>query len=237
MKNSIEKLKSFANSSYNSAEEKDFMEDTMSSYYDEKLKKKYAEKLALEHGISKPTNSDEPHKPSFNWFRILIIISILMALAVAGFFLNKLNQTDANFQVADNIDAYYTEIDFNTRGELTVEEKLNDLATYYDQKDFTKIATLYKTLDLNTVDGKYLHAIAVSLVNNDQLEEAKNVWGILLETEETRFTYHNVARWFLGRAIIESGNNIEDGKAYLLEVSSNSKHYEQAQKLLSEVND
>jgi len=205
MKNLQQKLESFANSSYSSNEEEKFVDDTIAKYYDEKLRQEYARVLEVEHGITR-LNSESSNSVKSKRYsmlgKVLISLLVLAFLLAAAFFLNKMNEkSSTNYQVADNLDPYYTEIDFNTRGAVTDAAKLVDLVAFYDSKDFNSVSGIYKSLESLDIGGNYLHAIAVSLAKNDELDEAIKVWNSLLETEESKFTYHNVARWFMGRAM------------------------------------
>jgi len=228
-----QKMESSANSSYNSEDEKAFMEDTMAKYYDEKLRRQYATVLQMEHKVVKEVESNTITTNKNSTMRILIIIGSILALAAAVYFVNTINQEPTqNYQVASNIDPYYTDIDFSQRGAITEAAKLVEIVNFYEEKDFAQVSAVYGTLESLEIEDKYLHAIAVSLAKNNELDEAINVWNILLNQEESRFSYHNTSRWFMGRAMIESGKYTEDGKAILSQVTANSEHYEDAQSLL-----
>ena len=233
MKNFQQKLESFANSTYNSSDENEFMEDTMSTYYDEKLKRKYASVLEVDYSVVKETTTKKPAKKNYVT-KLLIIIAAAIALLTAAFFLTKINKEPAvNYQVASTIDdAYYTEIDFSTRGAVNDAVKLVEISQFYELKEYAQVSSIYSSLESLDIEGNYLHAIGVSLANNNELDEAIKVWNILLETEESKFTYHNVSRWFMGRAMIESGKYVEQGKEILSAVTSESKYYSNAQDLL-----
>lgn len=232
MKNLQEKMESFANSSYNSSDETNFMEDTMSKYYDEKLRRQYAKVLQLDHKIVKGAGTSDTKK-SNSLMKILIIVGSILALAIAAYFVQSMNnEPEQTYQVATNLDPYYTEIDFSTRGAVTDAAKLVEMVNFYEQKDFAQVATIYTSLESLDIEGNFLHAIGVSLAKNNQLDEAIKVWNILLETEESKFTYHNVSRWFMGRAMIESGMYVDEGKLVISQVTPESKYYNDAQELL-----
>lgn len=233
MKNLKEKMESFANSTYNSSEENNFMEDTMSNYYDEKLRRQYAKVLHIDHNVVKESKGSEP-KESSSLTKILIIVGSIIALAVAAYFVQSMNnESEQSYQVASKFDPYYTEIDFSSRGAVTDAAKLVEIVSFYEQKDFAQVSSIYNSLESLDIDGNFLHAIAVSLAKNSELDEAMKVWNTLLQTEESKYTYHNVSRWFMGRAMIESGKYVEEGKLVISQVTPASKYYEDAQELLS----
>lgn len=232
MKHSNKTLEKFANSTFNSSEEKEFMDETMEKYYDQKLRKKYTSILENEHDLSQSIDNPKS-KSKFGYSKLLLLLGSIAVLMVAIFFLSKSNQSvPQNYQVASNLDAYYTEIDFSTRGAVTDESTLIEIANLYEEKDFAKVSDKYSELQSLEIKGNYLHAIGVSLAKENQLEEAFKVWNILLETKESKYTYHNTARWFMGRAMIESGRNIEQGKSLLNDITEGSEFYEQAQMLV-----
>lgn len=230
MKHSNKMLEKFADSTFDSNEEKEFMDETMEKYYDQKLRNKYKSILENEFDVSQ--TEDKP-KTKFDFSKLILLLGSVLVLLAAIFFFSKSNQTDLqNYQVASNHDKYYTEIDFTTRGAISDEATLVEIASYYEQKDFAKVAELYTGLQSLDISGNYLHAIGVSLAKENQLEEAYTVWNTLLDTKESRYTYHNTARWFMGRSMIESGKNVEQGKSLLNKITSGSEFYEQAQSLL-----
>ena len=233
MKSNRQNLEQFSNSDSNSPQENTFMEDTINQYHDEKRRREYAEILENKHNILRDAGAGTKAKKN-NVTRFLILAGFVIAALTAAFFFSKENNDSrVNYQVASTLDPYYTEIDFSTRGVIADANVLAEIGKSYENKDFANVSSLYNSLESLDIEGKYLHAIAVSLMNNGQLDEAIKVWNVLLATEESKFTYHNDARWFSGRAMVESGTKVEQGKKILSEVKAESEHYDDAQKLMN----
>lgn len=232
MKNAKQNLKSFADSHINSNEEQTFLDSTITAFYDEKLRRKYAETLEKDYNITRPTSDSAPTK-SRNIPRIILIALSLVTLCLAVFFLSKLNSgnQETTYYAAD-VDPYYTEIDFNTRGEATQAQTLLDISIAYDKKDFKAVSALYTQLESMDIQDNYLHAIAVSLLKNGENQEAFNVWNKLLASEESIYSYHNVARLFMGRTMVESGTDMSQGINLLEQVKPESKYHATAQDLI-----
>lgn len=233
MKSNRQNLEKFSNSDSNSTEENTFMDDTIREYHDEKRRREYASILENQHNVVRDAVLGAEAKKN-NTTRILLLIGFVIAVLTAAFFFSKGNDDPkVNYQVASNMDPYYTEIDFSTRGAVTDATKLVEIGKSYENRDFGKVSSLYNSLESLDIEGKYLHAIAVSLMNNGQLDEAIKVWNVLLATEESKFTYHNDVRWFMGRAMVESGTKVEEGKKILSLVKAESEYYDDAQKLIN----
>ncbi len=237
MKKNKNKLETFSNSELNSEEENKFMENTITNYFDEKLRKKYSSTLKEQYNIEKGEVRNEPSLDSKGKSKSIIYIiagSVLLLTLIAAYFLTSQESatTDSNAIYASNIDPYYTEIDFTTRGLVSDTEVLAQIAKSYDAKDFTRIAVDYQKLEtLELIEGRYLHAIAVSLAKVDKNDEALEIWDVLLSTQESKFTYHNTARFFQGRLLLELGET-QKGNEILQAVGNGSEFYDEAQKLL-----
>ena len=234
MKDLKDKLEKFSSSNFDSREEAEFMEDTMVQFYDEKLRRKYSSILETEQNVIRPTGEEKKKSPKSG--KLLLLLAAILVISISLFFLSKMNNKAESPQFyANAAESYYTEIDFATRGEIQESEKLSQIASFYEEKDFSNVSETYKSLTtLDNMEGNYLHAIAISLLNNNETEEAEKLWRMILETEETPFTYHNMARLFLGRMLIESGNSVDEGKSILKEINPTSSAYKDAQDILTD---
>lgn len=208
----MNKQEKFFKSQMSSEEEKSFLNKNMTVIVEKQLKKRYAETLEKQHGVTRVQGSNKG-KSTNSKIRILSIISSVAAMFVLALFIWP--NSNSPIQLSNNfIQKDFYENKSIKRGGVNSDLIRSEAVLAYNDKNFTKAISKYKLLDVATNEDNFFLAMSF-LYNKDYNPAALQFEELLLLKG---FKYEEEVKWFASLAFINN-NQIEKARLTLNEIN------------------
>jgi len=140
-------LHNFADSAYNSPQEKSFLEKELKGYYQEKQKSKYAEILANKHNVEPGGKPSYPTSSKKKYVYITAFFVLIALLITAVMMYLKPSETSVQQMYAANM---YIEMEGATRGTISENEQVVEkLNKSYENRQYAAVISAFENLDSN----------------------------------------------------------------------------------------
>ena len=219
----------FAKSEMTESQEKIYIESLYEDHYDQKLKEKYAAKLAAEKGVKrKGSASNKETKKPTKIRTLLLVATSAAAIFVLGFFLlpmmNGGDQISPQLMAANMITVEKMDV---KRGAQEDSQLRMDIKTEFNAGQYQKTITLFNSLEVMTDIDKYW--LGLSYFYSEDYKNANSTFSDIEKPDN--FKFNAELNWYKGLNYVLLDENAA-AKPLLEKVASSSWKNKEARDLL-----